>query len=145
MKKNSITPVPKYIMDLCTDLRRFFGVQTYDFYVFVAKKDERNAASSINIKMDYQRLYLTIYPCFFENSRADQRLYLLHEFSHHVTEELSMCINRLLDGKLVTEEERRVSNERATSRIAALIETLLTGKGGYARKSYSHYLRAPKR
>lgn len=128
-------------------MQYMFNMNNYERSVVLAERDHENHASSVDIQEDYQRITITIYPCFFgsHNSRADQRMYLLHEFVHTITHDLHECTELLFDGKLVTREQRRVASEKAVSRTTNILDSLLRGKMRYARDAYSKYLKVRKR
>lgn len=132
-------------MDLLVDFQTMFGVQNYDRTVVLEKVDRDNFAAMVKIQEDYQRIRLTIFPCFWENSPEDQRQYILHEFCHVFTHELSDLLCDLQNGKLVTKDSHVLANERATSKIANIIEILLLSKVDYAQKAYTRYLKHPKK
>lgn len=125
---------------LFTQFAEMFGVQTYDRTFFVEPKDEERDGvyycASIDVKEDYQRIYISLYPRFFTDTREHQRQYILHEFCHYFADDLNLLVHDLLEGKLVTQEQRRMANEKAASRACNIIESLLLGFDKKAQQAY---------
>lgn len=114
-----------------------FGLQTYDTHIIYKKEDQDDWAASVRYEEDYQRIMIFIYPCFFvDNTPADQRLYLLHEFCHFLMAELAAHCRSLTNGNLVTPNQISLAVERSTSRSANIIESLLLGRESDATKAY---------
>lgn len=117
--------VPKYIIDFTNKLNRLFSLEYHDRWFDIAKEPYENSACTVMHDIEYQRLRITIYPCFWENTKENQREYLLHEYSHTITTELLSCINSLRAGTLITPQQTKSANEAATSKIKEIIEAFL--------------------
>jgi hypothetical protein len=122
-------------------MRWAFGLQNHDFDHDFAKEDSNSLAAKIRNQDDYQRITITIYPCFFKYSLREQREYLLHEFCHYLNESIAQTAWNLLMGKLETEEHYRWANEKSTSMTANIMDKLLDGKMKFAKIAYKKYLK----
>lgn len=137
--------LPPRVYTLMKELQMMFGVQNFDRSFCYKKADKDNIAMSIDIDDEYQRIHLCFYPSFWRDSAADQRQHLLHEFCHTLTHEL---VNRLDDfkrGTLVTPQQIKATNERATSKMTNIVENILLGKEGDVRKAYAQFIHPPRK
>lgn len=137
--------LPKRITALMSQLDFVFHVQNFDRTVVLKKEDYDNRACDIKTDLEYQRIEISIYPCFFENSLEDQRMYLLHEYCHVLLKPLAQVVSNLQDGKLETKEHRIFAVEQTTSAMANILAALLKGRMRYARKAYADYIDAKKK
>lgn len=131
----------KRIQKFLKDFQWMFGLQNYDRTLTFAKEDKDNLAASVVIEEDYQRIKISIFPCFFENSLEHQREYLLHEFCHYLTDPVAEIACDLANGRVQTDYSRRFANEKSTSRTANIIRSLLIDNMTFAKKAYKEYLK----
>lgn len=115
-----------------------FGVQYYEKSITYSDQ-KQNVFADIIVDREYQRINITIYPKFFQQSLQEQRQTLIHELCHTITEDLSDIGESLLAGRLKTKEDLRVANEEATSKIANLLDRFLQDKFDFAKKAYKNY------
>lgn len=144
-KKKEFKKVPAYIMRLLDQLEQMFDVTGFERHVVIAKNDKEDTACDIALQSDYNRLRITIYPCFFEATRIEQRCYLLHEFVHTVLHPLVTLLRGFEKGQHSTPQQAVFENERATSRITQLLDALLDGQYQSKRKAYARYIDPKKR
>lgn len=130
----------KSLRSLLRDMQYLFGCQTYDRSVTIAKEAKQSYAAKIEIDEEYQRIRLTIYPCFWEATRDQQRGYIIHEFCHFLTDPLNQIAHNLLDGRLHSIQDRRDACEKSTSRIANLVVSILKDQESGAKKAFKKYL-----
>lgn len=131
----------KKIQQFLKDFQWMFGVQNYTRTLIYSKDNKDEAAAEIRIDEDYQRIRITIYPCFFENTIENQREYLLHEFCHYLTDPIAEIACDLANGKVQTDYNRRFANEKSTSRTTNIIDKLLTDNLTFAKRAYATYLK----
>lgn len=132
------------ILDFLEDMQWLFGVQNFDRGLHYARDDEgkvegERPAAAVHIDESYQRIEITIYPCFWNHSRKKQAEYLLHEFCHYITHPLASLADNLMAGKLQTQEHRTVAVERTTSTVANFVDMFLCNKLSFAKKGYNKY------
>ncbi len=132
----------KRVDDLLEQFDWFFGVQNYDRAIIYKEEADGEACCAIERSEDYHRLTLKIYPIFWEEKIEDQRQYLLHEFCHCITGPLIDLLDEQRNGKLVSQEQTRHANERATSSMEHMVDALLRGKKTFMKKAYSDYLKS---
>jgi len=68
---------------------RMFGVHLYVFEFIFPKKSDADTIMDIERNYPYRKCRITFYPIFFETSKDQQQIALLHEVMHLVTWELS--------------------------------------------------------
>ena len=107
-------------------------------------QDHDHIAADIEVDERYQRLYINFYPCFFKNTRERQYSYLLHEFCHIITQPMLNLLDKFKAGELVTPQQIKDESERATSRIASMLEGSFLNLHRPERKAYAAYLKLPK-
>lgn len=133
----------KKVLDFLQQLQWMFGLQNYDRIVVFAKEDYKDFACKVNIEEDYQRIKITVYPCFWGNSLKNQREYILHEFCHFLTEPLTLINwNVIANGEIQTKEHHRFAVEKSTSMIANILDKLLTDNVTFGKKAYKSYLKS---
>jgi hypothetical protein len=130
----------KQISKFLSDFDYLFGTQNFEKHIKYADKDDEEAYADITFDEKYNRIYLCIYPKFFEQTKEEQRKTLLHELCHTITIPSQQASMDLVNGKLVTEDRIRWINERETSQIENIIDMFLTGKCDFFKKSYKEYL-----
>lgn len=141
MKKHPTKKEEKRIQSFLKDFEYAFGLQNYDRTISFPKENYKDNAARVEIQEDYQRIQIYIYPSFFDVDQTMQREYLLHEFCHYLTDPICTVAWNLSNGKFVTDEIRRMENEKSTSRTTNLIDKLLTDKMQFAKKAYKQYLK----
>lgn len=144
-RKTKTSQFPNYIHSFVDDMSYLFGVRHYELGLVKAKRDKDKVVAEIEHEEDYQRITITIYPTFWEQSQEEQRKFLLHEFCHTLTDPIFDVAERLRNGRVETHEHQRIANEKSVSRIANILDSLLRGKSRYARESYAKYLDPKKR
>lgn len=139
----------KRIEKFLEEMQWLFQIQNFERKLTIAKNDEdendEKKAAEITFDETYQFIRIKIFPCFFKETLKDQRKYLLHELCHTITLPEKLLLHNMIDGKLVTQEEIRKANEKATSQIDNILDGLLQGRMSYARKGYSNYLQIKKK
>lgn len=129
----------KLVEKLLDGLQWLFQIQNFEKEIVINDEDD-NLDASMDCEDNYQRLRLSIFPHFFEEKEATQRKIILHELCHTITLPSKKIAHDLLDGKLVTPQQIRETNEEATSKIENILDQLLQGNLTYARKAYQNYL-----
>lgn len=132
-------------MGFVSDMQYLFALQNYDRSVEFSKKSKESLAASVAIEEDYQRIKITIFPCFWENSLKNQAEYLLHEFCHYLVLPIDTIAYNTMIGKVETAEHRRVALEKSTSSIANILDSILCGKHSLEMKIYQKYFAVPKK
>lgn len=94
------------------------------------------ATAEVTYQDDYDTLWITIFPEFWEHSPASQRKIILHELCHTITHHLVRIARDLHAGKLVTPNEIEFANERTTSAIEHIVDGLLIGGFPNTKKAY---------
>lgn len=123
----------------------FFGLKGYERNLIFCEKDESSISASITTEENYQRITLKIYPCFFEETLEAQREIILHEYSHTILQTTKVLAYNLLEGNLETKKTIDYENERATSKIQHLLNSLLEGNSQYVVKAYKNVLSKKKK
>ena len=134
----------KKIIDLVNGLQWLFNVNGFEREIIFEKENEKGKGAEIIYEENYQRLTIKIYPLFFEESLDFQRKIILHELCHCLTMPQKLLSCDLNDGLLVTINQIKTENERATSRIENILDGLLQGRLKYAKEAYEKYLEKPK-
>lgn len=145
MSKLAQARVKRAVSQFMDDLQWAFDFQNLDRRIVFDTQPfakSKEVCARVDFDFEYRRLYVYIHPCFFENTPADQRGYLLHEFCHVFTSDLYGRSINLLNGKLESFDALTSCNETATSRITQVIGALLQGRMRYARKGYNDYVKA---
>lgn len=91
----------KDIRRLCDGLRRIFEIESWEFEL--SEKDA-NDGISIWIDMRYRRFGVTVYKDFWEWDRREQAEAVVHEFCHFFNLPVKNLIDRMRDGRQVTED-----------------------------------------
>lgn len=131
----------KRIQTFIEDLQWLFNVQNFERTIVYSETDQDESAATVLIDKEYQRITITIYPCFFEYSLEQQRGYLLHELCHMIGHDLAEIASGFLEGKHANRKQIQAAEEQLTSSITMLMNGLLQGRMSYARKGYARYLR----
>lgn len=129
------------VVTLLSDFEFLFGLQGYDRNLTFRDTEKDLCVADICVEEDYSRVYINIYPRFWDNSLKDQRMYLLHEFVHSWVQPINLIAANLQEGKLETSEHRRFALERSVSVITNAMDGLLRLRYKYARKAYQKYLK----
>jgi predicted SprT family Zn-dependent metalloprotease len=127
----------KHIEEFLNSIQWLFQIQNYDRKI-VVKGKSKNAAE-IWFDEKYQTIEITLYNYFFEQSLESQRKILLHELCHTITIPQKDASYKMGDGKLVTKREIDFLNEKETSIIENILDSLLQGKMKYAVEAYNNY------
>lgn len=138
----------KKIRELMESLDWFFGVSNQERHLLYAKDanpDSTDCAADISITEDYQRIYVTIYPHFWDHNEERQREFLTHEYSHYLIQPIQRIARELQEGRLHTKEDITGATEKATSSVAIMIDALLSGGRRYMIKAYKEYLPKKKK
>lgn len=141
MKKKQKDIAIKRIQKLLESLDWMFQINNLQRDMVLKEKDEENKAAEVVYDESYQNITINIYPCFFEHDLKNQRKMILHELCHTITLPSKLALHDFLDGKLVTPDAIYRINEKATSKIENLLDSLLRGKLQYASKAYKEYLK----
>lgn len=128
-------------MDFLSDMQYLFALQNYDRTVVFKTEPNEDKAASVYVEEDYQRIKISIYPCFWGNSLKNQAEYLLHEFCHYLVLPIDMVAYNALTGKMESSEHRRVALEKSVSSIANIIDSFLTGHKSLEMKIYQKYFK----
>lgn len=104
-------------------------------------EDQPDLVAMVIPDMTYKELTVKIYPYFWELGLEKQRAALLHEMVHVITHDLKMIADGLLNGEFHTLKEIKEVNEKATSSITHLLDSLLQGYLTYLRRSYKDYVK----
>lgn len=137
--------IPKHIIKLVERFEMVFDLGSWDRHFILKKNDEEERAASIEVDEEYQRIYISLYPCFFNNDRVQQREYILHEFCHVISTPLVRLLDEFKVGKLVTFQQIKFESERATSRMTNILDGFLTGGYMNSKRAYAEYLKKPVR
>lgn len=132
----------KRLRALMEQLDYLFSVNNFDRHLIYKKEDNGDVAADISIEIPYQRITISIYPCFWTHTKEEQREFILHEYCHTISRPLNDIACDLLDGKLITKDQRKDAWEEVTSRTAQLLDAQLRGRNKYARIAYAKYLTA---
>lgn len=130
----------KKILDFLQQMQWMFGLQNYDRNIEFVKEAHKDRAASIEIDEEYQRIKIKTYPQFFEHTKKDQRVFLLHEFCHYLTDSISEVAYQLHIGNFETDKNRKDACEKSTSQIVNILDKFLTDKLSFAKKEYKKYL-----
>lgn len=144
MKKKR-SKLPPHLHKLVDHLQEIFEIRNWDKHISFPVEDKEHVAASIDTEEDYQRIHITIYPLFFRESRQQQREYILHEFCHMVTHGLVHLLDEFKRGNLVTPQQVKFECERATSRMALIMDAFFCKRFNKEIRGYTDYLKLPKR
>lgn len=134
--------IPKHISKLTASLEDMFDVGNWESRTRLIGEDKDDTAAEIDIDTAYQRITISLYPCFFKSSRFNQRDYLLHEFCHVLTSGLLERLDDFKAGKHVTPQQIKFESEKATSRISNIMSQLMDGNYISKRKAWKEYLKS---
>ncbi len=121
----------------------FFGVSGQERHLTYAKEADPHSpdcAADIDINEKYQRICMTIYPCFWGSHPDKQRAYLVHEYTHYFIQPVQSMALDLVEGRHATKEDVQGATEKTTSAVAICIDALLSGHRRYMLKAYKEYL-----
>ena len=139
-KKHPTKKEEKRVQSFLKQMEWMFGLQNYDRTICFSKNADDTFAANVVVEEDYQRVKITIYPCFWDNTLKNQREYLLHEFCHYLTDSLANLAWDMMQGKLQTKEHRRLAVEKSTSMVSNIIDSLLCDNMSFAKVAYKKYL-----
>lgn len=106
------------------DMRPLLGLTQWTFNFTFADDDKEGVAAEITSQPEYKRAFITIFPCFWQDTKKDQREIIVHELCHILTDPLYFRAFDLLRGKLVTDRELDFEREQLTETIAVIINQL---------------------
>lgn len=144
-KKLPYTPAQKKaLLELTDELDRYFGIETHERDIYFhsegsTKGDE--IAAEVKTDSEYRRVAIRIYPTFWNNEAKQRGIYLLHEYTHTILNDLTEKAYNLIDGKLETKAHIAKANEQATSQISVLLDEILRRKSDRLIKAYNKYIK----
>ena len=145
MKKKPTKTDKKRVIEFLRRMQYMFALQNYDRTLVFKDEPSEDRAASVYIEEDYQRIRISIYPCFWENDLKNQAEYLLHEFCHYLVLPLDIVAYNALTGKLETAEHRRMALEKSVSSIANILDTFLMGCMKDECRQYQSFYKAKKK
>jgi len=122
------------------EIEWLFGLGHFERTIIEKEIDRDNIVATVEYDEKYQRIFVDLYPLFFTKDPIEQRKYLLHELCHCITYQLKKLSLDLRDGKVVTEDQIKFEDERATSKLENIFDGFLRGKLKYAKQAYKNYL-----
>lgn len=131
------------LANLMEQLDWFYGVSNQDRYLNYKKQNDPespDSAADISIDEQYQRMTISIYPNFWDNTEKDQRAFMIHEYTHYLVQPLQRVARNLHSGRLHTEKDINEAVEKVTSSVTIIIDALLSGKRGYMLKAYEDFI-----
>lgn len=141
IRKETKKQVKKKIMELVEGFYNLFNLNSFDIVYYWMEEDERDVCASIEYDEPYQRIDINVYPKFFTLDQRTQRKAILHEICHTITLPSKIQSASMLDGKLVTEKAITDLNERTTSIIENILDTVFINKSGRAKEAYKKYIK----
>ena len=140
MKKHNT----KRIIELLEQTDWMFETNNFERHlvdVEVQPEGQEELTALVIPSLNYKELTIKLYPYFWELSLEKQREALLHEMVHVITHESKMIASNLLEGEFHTLKEIKDINEKETSAITHLLDSLLRGYIKYAKRAYKDYLK----
>lgn len=122
-----------------------FDLNNYTKEIEYRKTDEEknwwDVLAQVTTDTTYRKVYLEIFPVFFTKDKEEQCKTLIHELSHHITENLYDCYNNMHKWSFVTTEEARHAREKTTENVAYLLFELWRGNKKYFSEAIEEYLK----
>lgn len=131
----------KKISDFLKDMQYMFGLQNYDRSFVYEKQDYKERAAQVEVYEDYQRIKIYIYPVFFKHTLEEQRMFLLHELTHYLTDSINEVAYNLANGRFKTDDDRKDACEKSTSMVVNILDKFLASNMDEYKKYYNNYLK----
>lgn len=116
----------KFVKEQINILQKRFFLQGWDFstdYFKFPCTDNEKVSMEVTTQWDYRRVYLKIYPPFWDDTEEERKNILIHEFSHVLTAQIFVLLDQARSGKIVTDENIREIKEHVTCWIQNIIQS----------------------
>ena len=114
----------KRIRGYLQEARKTLFLSHWDFSLEFAKEDviEKgyNVDAECSAKWEYEEATITRYPCFWKSTPEYQRRVVFHEVAHCITQPINIIYRAMINGKIITDDEKCRLNEWMTSKIAVI-------------------------
>ena len=146
MSKHPTRKEKQRLFSLIDQMEWLFSVNNFRRTISFAERDleEIPVNAEVFVDIPYQTLRIVIYPRFWEMDLEQQRMCVLHEYCHMLTNPIQQKAKDLFEGKFHTEDSIVDATEEATSKVTQLLGMLLGGNGGYAREAFRAYAKPEK-
>jgi len=131
----------KRILKFLEAMDWMFSLQNFTTELIFIKNQKGQQTAEVFYDEKYQNIIIKIYPDFLEEEFINQRKILLHELCHSITLPSKTIFYDFIDGKAITKEQITEINEKATSQIENLLDSLLRNRLLYAKKAYADYIK----